>query len=331
MRIGTRGSLLAVAQARLLARMLAKAHPDVAEPRIVIVRTRGERAATAAKDRPAASAAAELEDKSRWVAELEQALLEGGIDLALHSAKDVPGDFSDGLELLGAPRRASPADALVGARTLQELPLGANIGTSSVRRGAQLRAARPDFNIVSLRGNVDTRLRKLAEEVAQTGEGSRRDPRSLHAIVLASAGLSRLGRAVDIGRELDLKSFVPAPGQGLLALQARADDEAARASVEKILNANATVCLKAERAVARALEATCNTPLGAHAAPVPGGSRLNMHAWIGLPDGSQWLADELSGDSAQPEELGRCLAERLQAVGASELLRRAEEMAVEQD
>jgi hydroxymethylbilane synthase len=324
MRIGTRGSVLALAQARLLARMLAKAHPDVAEPKIVVVRTRGDGAAARSPE----DNELPVEDKSRWVAELEQALLAGDIDLAVHSAKDVPGEFAEGLELLGAPRRAGAADALVGARSLEELPHGANIGTSSVRRGAQLRAARSDLRIVSLRGNVDTRLRKLAEEVAETGEGSGRDPASLNAIVLASAGLRRLGRGSDIGRELDLVSFVPAPGQGLLALQARAGDERVQASVEKILNADATACLKAERAVARALGAGCHTPLGAHAVPAGCGC-LHLRAWVGLPDGSQWLADELLGGFYDPEELGRRVAERLQAVGASGLLQRAEEMAVE--
>ncbi len=354
--------MLALTQARLLARMLAKAHPDVAEPKIVVVRTRGDGAppaeadtapiagdkqasddapssgtsARAANDERSGSASASgaaanppVEDKSRWVAELEQALLKGDIDLAVHSAKDVPGEFADGLELLGAPLRAGAADALVGARSLEELPRNANVGTSSVRRGAQLRAVRADLRIVSLRGNVDTRLRKLAEEVAETGEGSARDAASLNAIVLATAGLRRLGRGRDIGRELDLASFVPAPGQGLLALQARTGDERVLASVEKILNTDASACLKAERAVARALGAGCHTPLGAHAVPAGCGC-LHMRAWVGLPDGSQWLADELLGGFYEPEELGRRVAERLQAVGASELLRRAEEMAVEQ-
>ena len=156
MRIGTRGSALALAQARLVAGWLGGGE-------IVVVRTSGDRQH---HEHPnggsAGSAPPPVDDKSRWVAELEQALLAGEIDLAVHSAKDVPGELAEGLELLGAPARAAAEDALVGARSLEELALGACVGTSSVRRAAQLRAARADLDVVSLRGNVDTRLRKLA-------------------------------------------------------------------------------------------------------------------------------------------------------------------------
>jgi hydroxymethylbilane synthase len=324
MRIGTRGSALALAQARLVAGLLGGAE-------IVVVRTRGD----AQQDRPSTgngsrgSRARERDgDKSRWVAELEQALIAGDVDLAVHSAKDVPGEIAVGLELLGAPARARVEDALVGARSLEELPDGACVGTSSVRRAAQLRAARADLEVVSLRGNVDTRLRKLASEVTGGGEQSARGESPLHAIVLASAGLGRLGRERDIGCMLDAVRFVPAPGQGTLALQARAEDASVRAAVEPIIDRDASTCLIAERAVAHALGASCNTPLGAHAAPAGCGC-LQLRAWIGLPDGSEWLGDELLGGFYDPEELGRRVAERLQALGARELLRRAEEMAVE--
>jgi hydroxymethylbilane synthase len=315
MRIGTRGSLLALTQARLVAGLIAEAHPDVGEPEIVVVRRSGEIDTNGG-------------DKSRWVAELERALLAGSIDLAVHSAKDLPGEPVEGLELLGAPARASAEDALIGVRSLGELPVGGRVGTSSVRRAAQLRAARADLQIVSLRGNVDTRLRKLAEEVCETGESSGKGASSLHAIVLASAGLRRLGRERDIGCALDVARFVPAPGQGLLALQSRSEDERVRAAVEPILDRDASACLTAERAVARSLGASCNTPLGAHAAPAGCGC-LHLRAWVGLPDGSQWLTDELLGGFYDPSELGRRMAERLQTTGAVELLQRAEEMAVE--
>src|ERR1700722_6048526 len=308
MRIGTRGSALALAQARLVAGWLGGAE-------IVVVRTSGDRGATQG-------------DKSRWVAELEQALLDGAVDLAVHSAKDVPGELAEGLELLGAPARATPEDALVGAHALEELPQGARVGTSSVRRCAQLLAVRGDLEVVSLRGNVDTRLRKLAEEVVQTGEGSRDGSSSLSAIVLASAGLKRLGHAYDIGCTLDATSFVPAPGQGALALQARSDDTTVRAAVGPILDKDTSSCLRAERALAHALVASCNTPLGAHAVAAGCGC-LNLRAWIGLPDGSEWISDELLGGFYDPDELGARVAERLEAVGARDLLARAEEMAVE--
>jgi hydroxymethylbilane synthase len=323
MRIGTRGSVLALAQARLVAGWLGGAE-------IVVVRTTGDRqmhehASAASNGRGAGRRGS---DKSRWVAELEQALLEGRVDLAVHSAKDVPGEIADGLELLGAPARAAVEDALIGVRSLEELPKSACVGTSSVRRAAQLRAARADLEVVSLDGNVDTRLRKLASEVIKRGDGTGGASSSLHAIVLASAGLWRLGRERDIGCTLDAARFVPAPGQGTLALQARVGDSPVRTAVQPILDKDASACLTAERAVAHTLGASCNTPLGAHAVAAGCGC-LHLRAWIGLPDGSEWLGDELLGGFYDPGELGRSVARRLEAVGARELLRRAEEMAVE--
>jgi hydroxymethylbilane synthase len=327
MRIGTRGSALALAQARLVAGLLGGGE-------IVVVRTTGDKLmydpgggdGNGHRKHPHAT------DKSRWVAELEQALLAGDVDLAVHSAKDVPGEPTAGLELLGAPPRATVEDALIGARSLEELPKGACVGTSSVRRSAQLRALRADIEVVSLRGNVDTRLRKLASAIAEGdagggGDTGRREP-GFNAIVLASAGLWRLGRERDIGCTLDAARFVPAPGQGTLALQARAGDAAVRAAVEPILDKDTSACLRAERAVARALGASCNTPLGAYAVAAGCGC-LNLRAWVGLPDGSEWVGDELLGGFYDPEELGGRVAERLRAVGAGELLARAEEMAVD--
>jgi hydroxymethylbilane synthase len=181
---------------------------------------------------------------------------------------------------------------------------------------------------VSLRGNVDTRLRKLADKVVTHSEGLASDERPLDAIVLATAGLVRLGREQDIGCVLDATRFVPAPGQGTLVLQARTGDTSAMAAVEPVLDRDATACLTAERAVARALEGSCNTPLGAHAVPAGCGC-LHMRAWVGLPDGSAWVQDELLGGFYDPDELGSRVAQRLEAAGARELLARAEEMAVE--
>ncbi len=196
-------------------------------------------------------------DKSRWVDTIEQALLAGEIDLAVHSAKDVPGELAEGLELLGAPARAAAEDVLCGAAGLDALAERARVGTSSVRRAAQLLAAREDLEIVTLAGNVDTRLRKLTSP----------DGGELRAIVLAHAGLQRLGRESDIGAVLDPQRFVPAPGQGVLALEGRAQDARVREAVQEITDADAFACLLAERALARELGASCNTPLGAHAAP----------------------------------------------------------------
>jgi hydroxymethylbilane synthase len=299
MRIGTRRSALALAQAELIAEQLGGCE-------IVPMLTSGDSDA----EHPADAA-----DKSRWVAELEDALLAGEIDLAVHSAKDVPGELAEGLALHGAPARAGAQDVLCGADALDDLPRGARVGTSSIRRLAQLRAAREDLEVVPTRGNVDTRLAKLADP----GEG-------LHAIVLALAGLQRLGREAQVGGVLDPERFVPAPGQGTLALEGRAGDANVAAAMQAITDADTLACLLAERALASALGASCNTPLGAHAVP-DGGGRLHLRAWVGLPDGSAWLSDELLGGVHDPQALGRRVAERLEAVGAARMLRRAQEMA----
>jgi hydroxymethylbilane synthase len=306
MRIGTRRSALALAQARLIAGLLGDCE-------IVPMLTSGDRSAPG--DAPAsADERVAGEDKSRWIRELELALASSEIDLAVHSAKDVPEELADGLSLLGAPARAAAADVLCGAQSLDALPTGARVGTSSLRRAAQLRAAREDLEIVAVRGNVDTRLRRLA-----SGEGPQ-------ALVLASAGLRRLGRESEIGAELDPERFVPAPGQGVLALEGRSDDVQVKETAESVTDADTFACLRAERALARALAATCHTPLGAHARPSASGS-LRLRAWVGLPDGSAWVSDELAGERADPIALGRLVAGRLDAAGAGELLRRAEEMA----
>ncbi|HEX3433310.1 MAG TPA: hydroxymethylbilane synthase [Solirubrobacteraceae bacterium] len=308
MRLGTRASALALVQAKLVAELLQSgAGGDAPAPvEIVPIVTRGDRESAEAPAPPLG------EDKSRWVSELEAALLAGDIDAAVHSAKDVPGEHVDGLSLVAAPPRAAAEDALCGASDLDALASGARVGTSSLRRAAQLLAARPDLQLVELRGNVDTRLARLQGD-------------ELDAIVLARAGLQRLEREDAVGAVLDAARFVPAPGQGTLALQARSEDAHACDSLTAIGSADALACLTAERAVARALGASCDTPLGAHATIHAGDLRLR--AWVGLPDGSAWAADELHGDVADAVALGQEVAARLEHAGASEILRRAGEMA----
>jgi hydroxymethylbilane synthase len=275
-RLGTRGSALALAQARWVAERI----PDGAE--LVTIATAGDRGVDA-------------EDKSRWVSELERALLEDRIDIAVHSAKDVPAELAPGLELVAIPERADPRDAVCGADSLAALPAGARVGTSSLRRMAQIRALREDLEVVPIRGNVDTRLRKLA-----AGE--------CDAIVLAQAGLARLGRQADA----ILEELIPAAGQGALALEARPDTW----PLDGLSDPEATACVLAERQLTRALEASCNTPVGAHARVLPDGE-LELRAWVGRPDGSAWLTDQVRGPAA---EVGRRCAERLLAAGARELL-----------
>jgi len=288
-RLGTRGSALALAQARWVAERLPSA-------RLVPITTAGDRGSR--------------DDKSRFVKEIEEALLAGEVDLAVHSAKDVPGELPEGLSIVGVPARADPLDALCGAGSLDSLSEGAVVGTSSVRRRAQLLALRPDLDVRELRGNVDTRLRRLAEN-------------DFDAIVLARAGLSRLGRA---GEGAPLDGLVPAPGQGCLVLEARSDDEAVREAAAALTDPDALAALTAERALVTALEATCNTPIGAwarreEAAP------LRLTAFVGLPDGSHWIRDDFTGDASDPAALGGAVASRLEAAGARDLLAEAERAA----
>jgi hydroxymethylbilane synthase len=320
MRIGTRGSALALAQAGLVAERLAIEAGDDKVVELVTITTSGDSTSRGDSGDSADSASPQTPlpggapaDKSRWVDTIEAALLAGEIDLAVHSAKDVPGELATGLALLGAPARVAAEDVLCGANALESLPEGARVGTSSLRRAAQLRAAREDLRVVAIGGNVDTRLRRLGEE------------QDLDAIVLAHAGLLRLDRAAEVGAVLDPARFVPAPGQGVLALEGRAGDARVEAAVRTIADADAFACLRAERGLAQALEASCHTPLGAHAVPAGCGC-LNLRAWVGLPDGSAWVSDELLGGFYDPEALGRRVAERMKTAGAEELLRRAEEM-----
>ncbi|MBW3653903.1 MAG: hydroxymethylbilane synthase [Actinobacteria bacterium] len=295
MRIGTRGSALALAQAGMVARRLG---PDA---ELVTVTTSGD--ASDARIRR------DVNDKERWVRELELGLLAGELDLAVHSAKDVPSVLPEGLELVGAPPRGDPFDALVGAPSLPELAPGARVGTASLRRAAQLLALREDLQIVVVRGNVDTRLRKLHDG-------------DVDALVLAAAGLVRLGREDEIG--CVLHELVPAPGQGTLTLEARVGDESAVAAARAITDERAWEALRAERALVRRLDASCNTPLGAYATVGAGG--IVLRTFAGLPDGSSWLRDE-TPPAATADAAGALAAERMLAAGAGELLARAEQLA----
>jgi hydroxymethylbilane synthase len=282
-RLGTRGSALALVQARAVAAALG-AGGSPAE--IVEITTSGDRGIAG--------------DKARWIDTIEDALERGDIDLAVHSAKDVPAAslLRDGMALAAVLRREDARDALVGAASLDDLPAGARVGTASLRRRAQLLAVRPDLDVVALRGNVDTRLRKLAE--------GRCD-----ALILAAAGLRRLGREAEIGALLDPAVFVPAPGQGALAVEGRAIPPA-------LVDADADAALHAERHVVEALDATCDTPVGVHHDGVA------LHAFVGLPDGSEWLRDSVTTTAADAAPL---LVARLESMGARDLLARASDMA----
>jgi hydroxymethylbilane synthase len=289
LRIATRGSALALTQARTVADLLGGAE-------LVEVSSDGEPG-----------------DKARFVRAVETALLDGRADVGVHSAKDLPGEEVKGLEIAAVPPREDPADAWIGVGvSLEDAPEGARVGTVSLRRRAQLLAARPDLEVLDLNGNVDTRLRKLAEG-------------DYDAIILAAAGLRRLGREEEIGFRIPEDRMVPAAGQGALALQVRAGDEESAAAVRSVGDARAFAELRAERACFTRLDASCSTPIGVHAKC--SGEVLRVGAFVGLPDGAEWIRDELEADPGDPEAAGRELAKRLLGAGAGELLMRAAEQA----
>jgi hydroxymethylbilane synthase len=285
-RVGTRSSALALAQAEAVAAALGGAE-------VVPVKT----------------ADARVGDKARFVRGIEAALLEGDADLGVHSAKDLPGELPDGLALVGVPGREDPSDAFVGAAdSLAAVGDGARIGTSSLRRRSQLLALRPDLEVAELRGNVDTRLARL-----EAGD--------YDGVVLATAGLARLGRRGEIAFRFELDELTPAPGQGCLALEARADDGEAAAAAGRISDPAALTELAAERAATRSLGASCDTPVGICARFL--GEELSVRGYAGLPDGSEWVRDRVAGDPEQPAALGEALAERMLGAGAADILERA--------
>jgi hydroxymethylbilane synthase len=302
LRLGTRGSALALAQAGTVADALGGAE-------LVEIRTSGDEGG---------GGRAVVSDKARFVTEIEKALLDGEVELAVHSAKDLPSDIPDGLEIAGVPAREDARDAFVGeAGSLDDLPEGARVGTSSLRRRAQLLAARPDLDVREMRGNVDTRLRKLAD-----GE--------FDGIVLAAAGLARLGRAGEIAFRFGEDEMTPAAGQGALVVEARSGDPAAERAAS-LTDAGAAAALACERALVAAIDASCNTPVGIRATIEARSIRAT--AFVGLPDGSEWIRDAVETTADDPSSLtaarglGDVLAERLLGAGAAELLERAEAMA----
>lgn len=294
-RLGTRGSPLALAQATAVAEALRQRGAEV---EVVPMRTEG--------DRLLGARLAQIGGKGLFVREIEAALLDGRIDLAVHSLKDLPAEQPDGLALVAFPSREDPRDVLVSCRPggLQALPGGARLGTSSLRRRAFALAARPDLVVVPVRGNVDTRLRKVAE-------------RACDAVVLAAAGLVRLGVTPAHATPLDPHVFVPAVGQGILGLQVRRDDALLWQLVGALDHAVTRACALAERAYLRRLGASCTTPMAGHATLAAG--RLAMTAVVASEDGRQTLRAEAAGSVEDAEALGVELAESLLGRGAQAL------------
>jgi len=297
-RIATRASALALAQSGAVADAVAAALG--CETELVPLTTSGDRLAEASLAR--------IGGKGLFVKEIEEALLDGRADLAVHSAKDLPARTSAGLVLAAFPPRADARDALVGRRpgaSLRGLPQGARVGTGSARRGSQLLALRPDLVLVPLRGNVDTRLRRLVE-------------RELDGILLACAGLERLGRADAIHERIDPGVLLPAVGQGTLALQTRAGDPLERA-LRVLDDATTRACLAAERAFLTELEGDCNVPLAAYAEPRAGG-RLRLRALVASSDGRALVRAEQEGSADDAAAAGRSAAAHVLANGGAEIL-----------
>jgi hydroxymethylbilane synthase len=293
LRIATRSSALAVAQARSVAGSLAGSEGAAG---VELVRVENDDGSN---------------DKERFVRGVERAVLDGRAEVGVHSAKDLPAVMTAGLAISAVPPREDPRDAWIGpGNSIDEVPEGATVGTASLRRRAQLLALRPDLETVELRGNVDTRLAKLA-----SGE--------VDALVLAAAGLRRLGRESEITFAFEPEDMVPAAGQGSLVVQCRSGEERAAGYGDSGDHAAARD-LDAERATVAALGADCSSPVGVHAREV--GGRLVIDGFVGLADGSEWIRDSIEGDLDHPEAVGRSLARRMIDAGASDLLERASRM-----
>ena len=300
LRIATRQSQLALWQAEHVASLLRRAHPGLAVE-LLPMSTKGDQIL----DRSLAA----IGGKGLFIKELETALEDGRAELAVHSMKDVPADLPRGLMLAAVLTRADPRDALVTphGRSLEELPRGARLGTSSLRRRAQLLAVRPDLQVSTLRGNVGTRLRRLDE-----GE--------LDAIVLACAGLMRLGLESRIAVRLDPRISLPAVGQGVIGIECRSGDERARGALQALNDHSAHLTVTAERAFARRLGGSCQSPIAAFAEI--SGECLSLSGLVAEPDGTRLLKDRLTGPLERPQALGEQLADRLLAAGAADLLER---------
>lgn len=300
LRIATRRSKLAMWQAEHVAALLRKAHPDLIVE-LIPMSTHGDRV----QDR----ALAEVGGKGLFVKELEVAMSGGEAEIAVHSMKDVPSVLPPGFCITAVLPRANPLDAFISLRykAFEDLPDGSRVGTSSPRRQAQLRSARPDLRTELLRGNVDTRLRRLEDG-------------ALDAILLACAGLERLGLADRITQELGPDLTLPAVGQGVIGIECRENDRDSRLVLEALNDEETMLRLEAERAFARVLGGSCHSPIAAHASSTDAG--MEVRGFIGSPDGTEAYRDRITGPVRDAVALGEQLAMRMQDSGAATLLER---------
>ena len=297
--LGTRGSRLALHQSEWFQSRIHAVMPDV-QVTLRKIQTSGDKIV----DVPLAK----IGGKGLFVKEIEEALLAGEIDLAVHSMKDVPAQLPKGLEILCVPPREDARDALISrdGRSFKDLPQGATIGTASLRRQAQLLNARPDLRIVMLRGNLDTRLRKLKEG-------------QFDAIVLAAAGLHRLAWAHEITEYLDPSVSLPAIGQGALGIEGRSDDQFVRSVLDRLNDRATATTVTAERAFLARLEGGCQVPIAAYATLFDG--QVMLDGLVAGVDGKTVLRDRIQGSSQDTHALGVQLAERLLARGGDKILR----------
>jgi hydroxymethylbilane synthase len=297
--IGSRRSRLAMRQAESVKELLTAAHPGL-QVEILPIVTSGDRSQERGDG-------ALLSGKGVFVQEIEEALMSGRIDAAVHSAKDVPAELPGDVALVAFPAREDPRDVLAGTkgRWLSELPPNAVVATSSPRRAVQLKLLRADVTVVPVRGNVDTRLRKAAEGEYQ-------------AAVLAAAGLLRLGLFDEISQWFEPEEMLPAPGQGALCVEARTDDQRVRALMAACDDAATRVAVLAERAFLTAMGGGCDAPIGALGTVE--GDRLDLAGLVAAPDSGRVVRERISGPAADPEGLARALAERVLAAGGQECL-----------
>jgi hydroxymethylbilane synthase len=298
--IGTRGSALALCQANLIKEEMEAAFPDL-DVRLKKIKTTGDKIT----DVPLAK----VGGKGLFVKEIEEALFREEIALAVHSMKDVPTFLPEGLHLAAITRREDPRDAVISrdGKRLLDLPRGARIGTSSLRRQSQIRHLRPDFEIVPLRGNLETRLKKIEKE-------------GLAAVVLAAAGMRRMGWEDRITEYLDPGLCVPAIGQGALGLECHVSNQLVNSMLNRFNDAITSRCVRAERAFLKRLEGGCQVPIAAYA-QFRDEERLVLEGLVASVDGKRVIRDGIAGDPEQPETLGLDLAERLLAQGADTILR----------
>ena len=299
-RIGTRKSQLALWQANYVRTRLLAAHPGLTVE-LVKMTTEGDRIL----DRSLAT----VGGKGLFTKELESGLLEGRVDIAVHSMKDVTVTLPEGLHIRAICPREDPRDALVSARyrTLAEMPAGARVGTASLRRQSQLRALHPELSVVELRGNVNTRLARL-------------DAGDFDAIVLASAGLKRLGFETHIAGLLDIERHLPAVGQGAVGIECRGDDTAVNTMLAALDDTDTHTCVRAERALNARLQGGCTVPIGGYAELHA--DELRIRGFVGAVDGSRVLRAHAQGSADDPESVGAACAEDLLRQGAAQLLNR---------